>query len=277
MSALKLMFITNDEDIAVIAEQAGVDRIFVDLEVMGKADRQGGRDTVLSDHTIEDVAKMKKVLSTAELLVRVNPIHDAGEGYTSSEEEINAVINSGADIIMLPYFKTLDEVKRFAEIVGGRVKTMLLVETPEAVGILDEILALGIIDEYHIGLNDLSIALGKKFMFELLCDGTVDGIVEKFKKAGVFYGFGGIASVGRGDVHAELIIVEHYRLGSRMAILSRSFCNVSKIKDHKLVKEVFEKGVKLIRYIESTIDENTDFDSNRAEIQKRVKEITDKL
>ena len=45
---LKLMYITNSEDVAHIAEEAGVDRIFVDMEYIGKTDRQGGMDTVQS-------------------------------------------------------------------------------------------------------------------------------------------------------------------------------------------------------------------------------------
>ena len=37
---LKLMYITNRPDVALIAEQNGVDRIFVDMEYIGKAERQ---------------------------------------------------------------------------------------------------------------------------------------------------------------------------------------------------------------------------------------------
>ena len=36
--AIKLMYIANEPQIAHIAEKNGVDRIFVDLEVRGKAD-----------------------------------------------------------------------------------------------------------------------------------------------------------------------------------------------------------------------------------------------
>lgn len=53
--SLKLMYITNRPEIAQIAESAGVDRIFVDMEYIGKSDRQGGMDTVQSHHTLEDV------------------------------------------------------------------------------------------------------------------------------------------------------------------------------------------------------------------------------
>ena len=57
--SLKLMYITSQPEIAQIAESAGVDRIFVDLEYIGKSDRQGGMDTVQSRHTIDDVKKSR--------------------------------------------------------------------------------------------------------------------------------------------------------------------------------------------------------------------------
>ena len=47
---LKLMYITNRPDVALIAEQNGVDRIFVDMEYIGKAERQGNLDTVKNHH-----------------------------------------------------------------------------------------------------------------------------------------------------------------------------------------------------------------------------------
>ena len=102
--ALKLMYITNRPEIAQNAETAGVDRIFVDLEYIGKAERQGGMDTVQSRHTLDDVKRISEAITTAELLVRVNPIHDALDNYPSSKDEIDATIEAGADILMLPFF-----------------------------------------------------------------------------------------------------------------------------------------------------------------------------
>ena len=72
---LKLMYITNDENVAKIADKHGVDRIFVDLEQIGKQERQGGMDTVQSKHTLDDVKKIKKCLNNSELFVRSNPIY----------------------------------------------------------------------------------------------------------------------------------------------------------------------------------------------------------
>ena len=272
--ALKLMYITNQPDVAQIAESAGVDRIFVDLEYIGKSNRQGGMDTVQSRHSLDDVKRISESISSAELLVRVNPIHDETENYTSSEQEISVAIENGADIIMLPYFKRTDEVKRFVSAVDNRAKTMLLLETPEAVELIDEILLIDGIDFIHIGLNDLSLGYGMKFMFELLADGTVERLCLKFREKKIPYGFGGIASIGKGDIPAEMIIQEHYRLGSTCAILSRSFCNVDRNDNINEIRATFINGIREIREFEAKCEnERSSFIYNQLEIVKAVKKI----
>jgi 2-keto-3-deoxy-L-rhamnonate aldolase RhmA len=269
------MFVTNRPDVALIAEESGIDRIFVDMEYIGKALRQGGMDTLQSRHTVEDVKRIKSVLTKSECLVRINPIHDATSEYTSSEEEIDAVVRSGADIIMLPYFKTLDEVKLFVDSVDKRCRTMLLFETSEAVDLVDDILEVEGIDEVHIGLNDLSLGYGKKFMFELLVDGTVERLCNAFRKhKHISYGFGGITSLGKGMLPAEHIIAEHYRLGSSCAILSRSFCNLSLIDSIEEIRRIFLNGASEIRAFEEKCKNNTEFlIKNREQTSKIISEI----
>lgn len=272
--ALSLMYITNKPQIAEIAESAGVDRIFVDMEYIGKADRQGGMDTVQNHHTLEDVKTIAQTIKKAKLLVRINPIHEKSKDYISSEEEIDRAIKNGADILMLPYFKTVREVETFLRFVNGRVKTMLLLETPEAVGVVDDILKLKGIDEIFVGLNDLSLGYGKKFMFELLRDGTMEELCYKFKKANIPYGFGGIAALGKGDLPAEKIIIEHYRMGSTSVILSRSFCNTNEVKDIETIKSIFMNGIKEIRDYEKTVAIHSEyFESNKQEINRIVDKI----
>lgn len=276
MMSLKLMYITNRPEIAQIAESAGVDRIFVDMEYIGKADRQGGMNTVQSHHTVEDVANIRKSIISAKLLVRCNPIHNATENFCSSEEEINAAIANGADIIMLPFFKTAEEVENFIGIVNGRARTMLLFETPSAVEKVDDILSVGGIDEVFIGLNDLSLGFGKKFMFELLTDGTVDDLCYKFKKKNFPYGFGGIASLGHGMLPSEMVIKEHYRLGSTCAILSRSFCNVNQIEHMGIISSTFVNGIREIREFEKQCEAYSNyFLNNQRDVEKAVKHIVE--
>lgn len=274
---LRLMYITNRLDIAEIAENAGVDRIFVDLEYIGKSDRQGGMDTVQNRHTVQDVSRLSAVLKKAELMVRVNPIHSATSEYCSSKEEIDAVIEAGAQIVMLPFFKTVDEVKEFVRLVDGRAKTFPLLETPEAADLIDEILEIPGIDEIHIGLNDMSLGYGMKFMFQLITDGKVESWCKKISKKGIPYGFGGIASLGKGILPAEYVIAEHYRLGSSCAILSRSFCDVNKTSSLNEIKTMFENGMKEIREYENKIKNNDllFFDENHKKVVKIVEKVVE--
>lgn len=270
--AIKLMYITNRTEVAKIAEDSGVERIFVDMEYIGKADRQGGMNTVQNHHTVEDVRMIKNAVTKSEVMVRINPIHDATEEYCGSKEEIDAVIEAGADLIMLPYFKTVEEVRVFLEMVAGRVRTIPLVETPEAVELIDEILELPGIDEIFIGLNDMSLGYGKKFMFEVLADGTVEMLCKKFAEKEIPYGFGGIASLGKGLLKGEYVIKEHYRLGSTCAILSRSFCNISQMESLEVAREIFERGVSDIREYEKECElcDEQEFDENKHMVEDKV-------
>ncbi len=275
---LKLMYITNEPEVAQIAESAGVDRIFVDMEYIGKALRQGGMDTVQSHHTVEDVAKIREAVQKADLMVRINPIHEASKDYVSSKEEIDAVIQAGADIVMLPFFKTVEEVRRFIELVNGRAKVLPLLETPEAVSVIDQILHLPGLDEIFIGLNDLSLGYRKKFMFELLPDGTVERLCLKFKQKNIPYGFGGIASLGKGMLPSEYVIREHYRLGSTCVILSRSFCSADKIHDIDTIRSIFTEGIRDIRALEAQCEEHSRyFTENEKIVADRVQRICEKL
>ena len=242
--AIQLMYITNNPQIAIIAESCGVDRLWVDLEWMGKEKRQRGMDTVKSAHTLDDITNMKKVLKKSTLMVRVNPIHN------KSQEEISETINRGADLVMLPMWKSIDEVKKMIDIVDGRAKVNLLLETKEAYDILPQIVNLKGIDEIHVGLNDLHLSYNMKFMFQLLANGTVDNICNLISKYPIAFGFGGIGRIGGELLPAEHILSEHIRLGSSMVILSRSFCNTKSINDLDKIRLDFEKGIVDIRTVE---------------------------
>ena len=231
---MEFYYITNNEQVAKICDENGVIP-WIDLETLGKEKRQKGLDTVKSKHSIEDIYKIKRVIQKMPLMVRINPINE------NSKKEIDEVIKAGAEIIMLPYFKSREEVKEFLKLVDKRCTTMLLFETKESVENIDDILSLSDIDKVHIGLNDLCISYKINFMFELVINGIVDYICEKFKQYGYRYGFGGIARLGIGDIPAEFIIFEHIRLNSSQVILSRSFCD---IKNYKNIS-IFEKDFKI--------------------------------
>lgn len=267
--SLKLMYITNDPEIAKIAEKHGCDRIFLDLETIGKEERQRGMNTVKSHHHLSDVPILRKVLTKSELLVRVNPLYDG------TQKELDSVIKDGADIVMLPMFRTADDARRFVKMVNGRCKVMLLAETKDAMENLEEICQVPGIDEIHIGLNDLHLELHKQFMFELLADGTVDRMAAILKKHHITFGFGGIARLDEGMLPARHIIGDHYRLGSTIAILSRSFCDSWIIDDLEEIDRVFKYGLMEIReYEERLTHESKDFfENNHLLVQREVADV----
>ncbi|QDQ86236.1 aldolase [Alcaligenaceae bacterium SJ-26] len=214
---MKFLMITNCPDVAQFAVASGVDRIFVDTEILGKVDRQGHLNTVISRHTLNDVRRVRGVVPAGRLLVRINPINEA------SSSEIEQAIDAGADILMLPMFHDAAAVKEFVRMVGGRAKCCLLVETVGAANTLRECIAVNGVDEVHIGLNDLHLELGMDFMFEPLANGLVDSMASVLREAGMPFGIGGVARVEEGLLPAEMLLAEHVRLGSTAAILSRTF------------------------------------------------------
>ncbi|MCH4293890.1 aldolase/citrate lyase family protein [Shewanella sp. 3B26] len=223
---MKLMLITNSPQVAQFAQSCGVDRIFLDLEKIGKYERQGHLDTVISDHSLEDVSRLRTVLSKSELLVRINPIHE------NTEYEIECVLSSGADIIMLPMFTSVSEVKFVSELIDNRCQFIPLVETAKSSNCILEIANVKGVTEVYIGLNDLHRDLGMSFMFEPLATGLLSELVEKVKQSGKPFGFGGIACIGQGELPAELVLSEHIRLNSSSVILARAF--------HKRAKNIEE-------------------------------------
>lgn len=266
--SLNVFYITNNPHIALAAEKAGVNRIWVDLETLGKEERQKGLNSVKSHHTIDDIKVISPQLTTAKMLVRINPWN------CHSRKEIDDVIDAGADIIMLPMWKSVTEVQNFIDAVDGRVLTTLLLETKEAEMCLEEVLRIKGIDEIHIGLNDLHLSYNSNFMFELLINGVVERIIDKIKKYNIPYGFGGISHLGDGVIPAEMIIIEHYHLGSTRAILSRGFCNQNNPINQ--VEKELKNNMKALREFESSISSKS-FDENKKELKLRINSFVDKL
>jgi 2-keto-3-deoxy-L-rhamnonate aldolase RhmA len=189
----------------------------VDLETIGKIERQGHLDTVMNTHDVADVLAVRMTTPKGRLLVRTNPLHQ------NSSVEIEALLDAGADKLMLPWFHGVEEVKEYARIVDGRAGIHLLAETRGAKEQLYDCCAVRGVERVHIGLNDLSLELGRLFMFELLIDGAVSEMAVDLRRAKMPFGIGGVARAGEGLLSADRILVEHARLGSDATILSRTF------------------------------------------------------
>jgi hypothetical protein len=264
--SFNLMILTEDPDFAEKAENAGIDRIFYDLEYINKRERQAGRNTVISNNTPEGIPRVKAVLNRSKLLVRINPIHQ----YT--ENEVEQAIAYGADIIMLPMVFDDKDAKSLVDFVAGRSKVCVMIETAQALSRIDSILDVVGIDELFFGLNDLHISLGLDFMFETLSGGLVEYMANKCKVKGMPFGFGGIARIGEGVLPAEKILAEHLRLGSTSVILSRTF--KGDICTNENSGQLLEQVCKVRNSIKHIKDwSNTEFSSNCVEIKNIVAKL----
>jgi hypothetical protein len=214
---LELIQITNDPAFARRCDALGGFRLFVDLERLGKAERQAGRNTFISAHELEDVGRIKRVLARSPLMVRVNPLNPGTAG------EVEAVLAAGADMLMLPMFTRASELREFCALVGGRAPIVPLLETAAALDCLDEWIATPGLAEVYVGLNDLHLSLGHRFMFEPLALGMVERVAAAARSNGLRFGFGGIARLGEGLLPGRDVLAEHLRLRSESVILSRTF------------------------------------------------------
>lgn len=266
---LNLMYITNNPSLARMAVEAGVDRIFVDLEILGKMERQGHLSTVISRHTIEDVHSIRKAVPDVALLVRINPFHEG------SAREIEQVLSHRPQMIMLPMYKRVDDVQKVSDMIRGRAALIPLLETAEALEIIAPVASISGVSEMYLGLNDLHLSLGRKFMFEFIADGTVEKFASQVKSLGKKFGFGGIARVGEGLLPAEHILKEHDRLGSSSVILSRTFHREANSVESLSAHMDFEKEVEKLRKCERdfSLREKKKKINDYKEICAQIKEI----
>lgn len=259
---LELIQITNDPAMARRCDAIEGMRLFVDLERTGKAERQAGRNTFISAHSLEDVGRIREVLRSAKLMVRINPWHPG------SATEIEAVLAQSADLVMLPMAMSAAEVRNFAGALNGRVPGVVLLETGHALRCLDAWIDTPGLSEVYLGLNDLHIALGLRFMFEPLASGIVDRVADSARRHGLRFGFGGIARLDEGLLPGRDVLAEHQRVGSQSVILSRTFQRAGGVAS-------LEDEVAALREAEAVLARRTpqQMDADRLRIAQRIERI----
>jgi hypothetical protein len=259
---LELIQITNDPAFARRCDALGNFRLFVDLERLGKAERQAGRNTFISVHALDDVARIRQVLRQSRLMVRVNPLNPG------TPAEVDAVIAQGADLLMLPMFTQAHELRDFAALVRGRAPIVPLLETAGALECLEDWIATPGLTEVYVGLNDLHLSLGHRFMFEPLALGLVDRVAHATHRQGLRFGFGGIARLDEGQLPGRDVLAEHLRLGSGSVILSRTFHRSD-------AGDAFEDEVARLRHTEAELARRTpvQVDADTARIAGVIRRI----
>ena len=210
---------TADVQLAGRADAAGVDRIGVDLETLGKRERQAGLGTWISPHRVEDLAPLRSALGQADLFARVNPLHHG------TAEELDAVFGAGVAVVMLPMYASAEDVERFCSLVAGRARVVLLAETLGGLRQLPGALAVAGVDEVHIGINDMALEMELPNRFSVMVRDEVADAAACANAADVRFGIAGIGRVSDDDlpIPSDLIYAQYARLGARGALLSRSF------------------------------------------------------
>ena len=250
---------TNDPQAARVAGLAGIDRIGIDLDRLGKAERQAGLGTWVSPHTIEDLEQLRPAIARAELFVRTNPLHDG------TADEVECVLAAGASVLMLPMFRGAGELARYVEIVRGRAWVVGLVETAEAVAEIEAVAAVPGLDELHVGINDLALSLGLPNRFLVLLAPELERVAQVVAAAGLRFGVGGIgraADTGL-PIAPDLIYAQYPRLGATGALISRSFL----VTDCDVVAEVRRARERLAWWAERP----------RSELDAAARELGDAL
>ncbi len=214
-----LTFWTSDPAAAHAADAAGVDRIGVDLDRLGKAERQAGLGSWMSPHTLEDLERLRPVVARARLFARINPLHDA------TANEVEGALEAGAQVLMLPMFRSAGDVARFVELVAGRARVVALLETAEAVAGIDAVVRVPGLDELHIGVNDLALSLGLRTRFDVFLNPAAERVSKAAAGAGLPLGIGGIGRPSDTSlpIPPDLVYAQYPRLGATAALISRSF------------------------------------------------------
>jgi hypothetical protein len=204
----------HDPDLVRAYADAGVTHFIVDMEWKDKHERQQGFDTEIAPVSVRSIGLLTRI-PTVFVSCRINGFCD------STKDEVEAAINEGVHRIFLPMASCVEEVQAFIGIVDGRCETAILIETQRATTIARDLARLPV-DAVYIGLNDLTISRGSRFIFSAVRDGSVRRMREAF--AGRQFGFAGVTALGRGfPIPCRMLLAEMAALDCTFTFARRSF------------------------------------------------------
>lgn len=210
----------------------GVDGFVIDWEHLGKEDRQYMYDTQINLHTKNDLVDLRKT-TKRPIICRTN----APEFL--NEIEISEAIDGGADEILIPMIRNQQEVELILEMVNGRIPVGIMVETREAIEMLDFFNQFQL-SRCYVGLNDLSIARKTSNIFQPLTDGLLADIR---KKINIPFGFGGLTHPKLGSpLPCEVLISQMVLYKTSFTFLRRSFYRDIQFFDIKTILKAIREA-----------------------------------
>jgi hypothetical protein len=208
-----LFLFTTDPGWGSDVVAAGAAGIVIDWERRGKAARQEGEGTQINSDTPADLSRVRGA-TDGRILCRIN-----GFGPWTAGEVADAVAR-GADELLLPMVRTTEQVDRTLDLVAGRCRLGILIETQDAVD-RAEALAARPLSRVYVGLNDLRIDRRSTELFRPLVDGTVDAVRAAVAQP---FGVAGLTLPGGGfPIPGELLAAELVRVGADFTFLRRAF------------------------------------------------------
>lgn len=208
-----LLLFHRDLDTSLAYLDQGVDGIIVDLETVGKAERQAGFGTQINDHTLADLRAVSAHPGASVLCRLSSP--------DANEAELADVLDAGASEIIVPMLTATAQAERICNLVQGACRVTLMVETAAATRLIDELCALPV-SRIYVGLNDLRISRRTASIFTPLSD----GLLEQLRRATTCpaFGFGGLTLPGHGaPLPVSHLYDEMARLRAGFTFLRRSF------------------------------------------------------
>jgi hypothetical protein len=211
---LDLLLFHTGPDVVREAAAAGMAGFIVDWERRGKARRQAGEGTQINNDTLADLRRVRAA-TDARVLCRINGFGPWTAG------EIDRAVDAGADEVLLPMVRRVEEVDRALQAMAGRAGLGILVETEDAVRAAGE-LARRPLSRIYVGLNDLRIDRRATCLFTPMVDGTVERV--RAHAGPIPFGVAGLTLPGRGaPVPSWLLAAELTRLEASFTFLRRSF------------------------------------------------------
>jgi hypothetical protein len=210
---MEILIFTHDPDYAAALHEGGVDGLIVDWEEHGKEGRQSGWDTEINAETAVHLERIRDA-TPGKVICRINnlPVVRRIEAHLAAQ--------LGADEVLLPMVRTVREIEECQEGLSNGCCLGILVETPEALALGNELARLPL-SRVYAGLNDLAILRRSPGIFTALGDGTLEAFRTNY--AGRF-GFGGVTLVDRGEpVPCRLLVAEMMRLRCDFLVGRRAF------------------------------------------------------